>query len=446
MKNNTARVDADGPGAESARAPRVLIVEDEAIVAADLQHTVNALGYDAFATAASGADALRHAQHTTPDVVLMDIHIEGHMCGIETAQMLREQCDASIVFLTAHADEPTIERARKSRPSGYLLKPVTAPALKAAIGLALDARNRDHWSRVREMTLNLRAAELGDVLDSVTSAVLVETPELQIRHINRPFGLMFGLGDKFVPASGTDSEWLMQSIGAQAVDYSSFTTLVASLRRMRQPATCDLIRLIDGRVLERDYVPLFKGEAFRGHLWAYRDVSEREREHLAVVESAAKARPSTLIDVLTGLNNRQGFHDLADGFLRFLRRNQQRKMLFYFGLDDIKAIGERFGHNVGDQAVRDMAEVLRESFRDSDLVARFDEDEFTVLACMPPVETQAVKQRVLARLAQRNASDSRVFQLGASIGIVEHVMGEKIAALVARAQEAMQLDRRARER
>jgi diguanylate cyclase (GGDEF)-like protein len=447
MKNNAATGGAvQSRQSDPSKVPKVLIVEDEAIVAADLQHTVNSLGYDAYATAASAQEALDKAHQVTPDVVLMDIRLEGHVSGIESAVQLREECDAAIVFLTAHADDSTIERARKSRPSGYLLKPVTAPALKAAIGLAMDARNRDHWLRVREMALKLRNAEMSDVLDSITSAVLVETTDLKLRHINQPFCSMFGLGDQLAHPSGTDSEWLMQSIGAQCEEHSAFTTLVMSLRRVRKPASGDLIRLLDGRILERDYVPLYKGEVFRGHLWTYRDVTVRERERLAPVGAGAQYHQNALVDERTGLHNRQGFEDLAQGFLRFLRRNQQKKILFYLDLNGLRSINERFGNGVGDQAIRDMAGLLRQCFRDSDLIARIGGDEFVVLACMPSSETHAVKQRVLSRLANYNAAETRVYRLEASIGMVEHVTGEKLEALISRAEEAMTLDKRARKR
>jgi diguanylate cyclase (GGDEF)-like protein len=444
MKNIVATSSVVGSRAfNPSRATKVLIVEDEAIVAADLQHTVNALGYDAYATAASAEEALHRAHQIAPDVVLMDIRLEGHVSGIESAMQLREQCDTAIVFLTAHADDSTIERARKSKPSGYLLKPVTATALKAAIGLAMDARNRDHWARVREMALKLRGAELSDVLDSISSAVLVETPELKLRHINQPFCSMFGLGDQLAHPQDTDTEWLIQSIGAQCEDHTGYSTLVGSLRRQRKPASADMVRLLDGRILERDYVPLFKGQVFRGHLWAYRDVTSRERERLALVDRV-ETRQNVLIDECTGLHNRQGFNDLAQGFLRFLRRNQQKKILFFFDLDNLKSINESFGNGVGDQAVRDMAEVLRECFRDSDLIARLGGAEFVALTCMPPTGTHAVKQRVLARLECRNSEQARVYRLATSVGIVEHVAGERLEALLARAEEALLLDQRAR--
>ena len=444
MSNNAATGKAVGlKYSNPTRTPRVLIVEDEAIVAADLQQTVNALGYDAYATAASAQDALDRARHMTPDVVLMDIHLQGHVSGIESAVQLHEECDAAIVFLTAHADDATMERARKSRPSGYLLKPVTPPSLKAAIGLAMDARNREHWSRVREMALKLRDAELSDVLDSINSALLVETTDLKLRHVNQPFCSMFGLGDQSAKMTGTDSEWLMQSIGALCEEHSAFTTLVTSLRRMRKPASADLIRLLDGRVLERDYVPLFRGTNFRGHLWAYRDVSARERERLTVVETTARNRQGVLLDEQTGLYNRFGFSDLAQGFLRFLGRNQQMKILFHIDLRNLKSISERFGSGVGDQAVRDVADILRDCFRDSDLVGRVGRSEFAVLACMPRSETQSVKERVLARIKACNTADTRVYGLDVSVAMVEHVSGEKPEALLTRAVESIPISKSA---
>ena len=89
----------------AARVHSVLIVEDERIVAKDLQQTLNDMGYDAFAIASSADEALMRASEKCPDVVLMDIRIKGQRDGIETASLLRDRFGVPIVYLTAHADE-----------------------------------------------------------------------------------------------------------------------------------------------------------------------------------------------------------------------------------------------------------------------------------------------------------------------------------------------------
>jgi CheY-like chemotaxis protein len=117
--------------------PAVLVVEDESIVAHDLQQTLTGLGYDAYATAASADEAMARAAERLPSVVLVDIRIKGRVDGIKAAQLLQERFAVPIVYLTAHADDATLERAKQTRPQGYLVKPVKPAELKGAIEIAL---------------------------------------------------------------------------------------------------------------------------------------------------------------------------------------------------------------------------------------------------------------------------------------------------------------------
>ena len=117
------------------RPPRILIVEDEGIVAADLQETLNGLGYDAYAIAASGAEALAIARESPPDIALTDIRIDGHVDGIEVAAQLRREFDTAVIFVTALADDATFQRAKRTEPYAYLIKPVSGTALKTTIEL-----------------------------------------------------------------------------------------------------------------------------------------------------------------------------------------------------------------------------------------------------------------------------------------------------------------------
>ena len=102
---------------------RLLIVEDEAIVAADLQSRLPQLGYQVAGTAASGEHALALAEQVQPDLVLMDIHLPGTMDGIETAREMRARFRLPVVFLTAYAEGATLQRAKLAEPFGYILKP-----------------------------------------------------------------------------------------------------------------------------------------------------------------------------------------------------------------------------------------------------------------------------------------------------------------------------------
>src|SRR6476659_449494 len=105
-------------------APAVLIVEDEAIIALDLKDRVRRFGYEVIAIVPSAERAIAAAFELHPDVVLMDIRLEGEMDGVDAAVAIHRKLSIPIVFLTAYADEATLRRVMTDEPSGYLLKPV----------------------------------------------------------------------------------------------------------------------------------------------------------------------------------------------------------------------------------------------------------------------------------------------------------------------------------
>ena len=119
------------------RPARVLIVEDEQIVAVDLEGHLERLGYQVVDTAASGEEACEKVGRAQPDLILMDVRLDGPMDGIEAAQRIRQICEVPIVFLTAYCDAATLERAKLAEPYGYLVKPFVPSDLHAAIQMAL---------------------------------------------------------------------------------------------------------------------------------------------------------------------------------------------------------------------------------------------------------------------------------------------------------------------
>jgi signal transduction histidine kinase len=114
-----------------------LVVEDEALVALDLQERLTRMGFEVSAVVDNGADALASVARAEVDLVLMDIHIRGDRDGIETAEALRRNAGVPVVYLTAHADEATLQRAGLTEPFGYVLKPFDERDLRAALHMAL---------------------------------------------------------------------------------------------------------------------------------------------------------------------------------------------------------------------------------------------------------------------------------------------------------------------
>ena len=126
---------------------RVLVVEDERIVALDLRGALEDLGYAVVGTAATSDEALRVADERRPDLVLMDIRISGARDGIQTASMLRARYHLPVVYLTANGDADTLERALATEPAGYLVKPYNPHTLRTTIEVAFRRHEAEATQR-----------------------------------------------------------------------------------------------------------------------------------------------------------------------------------------------------------------------------------------------------------------------------------------------------------
>jgi len=165
--------------------PRIMLVEDEKVVAADIQECVTSLGYEVVGAAATGTEALRMAVKTLPDLVLMDIKLKGVLDGIDVAGALYDQLKIPVVYLTAHADAEILERAKLTAPSGYVLKPFDDRTLRTAIEIAFD-RHR------RERQLIEGGQRLAAAIGSIDEAVIVTQESGQVALMNRVAEILTG--------------------------------------------------------------------------------------------------------------------------------------------------------------------------------------------------------------------------------------------------------------
>ncbi len=116
---------------------KILVVEDENIVALELKKRLKKLGYKIPSVASSGIEAINKAEGFLPDLVIMDIRLKGDMDGTQAAQTIRERFNIPIIYLTAHSDDETLKRAKQTEPYGYILKPFEEDDLRTAIEIAL---------------------------------------------------------------------------------------------------------------------------------------------------------------------------------------------------------------------------------------------------------------------------------------------------------------------
>lgn len=123
--------------------PKILISEDEVIIAEDLAACLVDLGYQTCAID-SGEDTLEIIREKQPDLILLDINIRGEMDGIELGTRIREEFNIPFIYLTAYADKATIDRAKKTEPDGFLVKPFDEKSLRSTIEIALYKHDHTH--------------------------------------------------------------------------------------------------------------------------------------------------------------------------------------------------------------------------------------------------------------------------------------------------------------
>ncbi|AKB18549.1 MULTISPECIES: response regulator [unclassified Methanosarcina] len=122
---------------------RILIVEDEHIVAIGIKRMLKGLGYTVTGVASSGEDAISKAESTFPDLVLMDIMLKGELDGVEAAKEIKERFDVPVVYLTAYSDSNIVERVKKTGPFGYIVKPFDEKDLHSNIEIALHRYRKE---------------------------------------------------------------------------------------------------------------------------------------------------------------------------------------------------------------------------------------------------------------------------------------------------------------
>ena len=161
---------------------RILIVEDEAIIAMEIENQLQSLGYEVTSVVNTGEKAVEKTEADQPDLILMDIRIKGDKDGIDTAEKIRNKFGIPVIFSTAYLDEERIERAKITMPFGYVLKPIQERDLKVTLEMALYVAKIDAERKKAED----KTIQFGQILeDSLNEIYIFDNHNLIFSQVNR---------------------------------------------------------------------------------------------------------------------------------------------------------------------------------------------------------------------------------------------------------------------
>jgi PAS domain S-box-containing protein len=250
---------------------RIMVVEDEGVVALQIREALEGMGYDVPVVALSGEEALAKLLEVEPDLVLMDIQLKGGVSGIETARRLRRRLDVPVVYLTAFSDEVTLDQAQLTEPYGYVLKPFDEKSLHAIIQISLKKHRRMRGVRESGWWMSAVAA-------SMVEAVVICDPKGYVKFANPSAETLMG-------KSGPELLEQRLSDAVQLIDAEKRTPLTFPVSGPLLEGKSTLLgncRLVtpQGREppVEFSASPLRSPEGtLFGILYVFRETTERER-------------------------------------------------------------------------------------------------------------------------------------------------------------------------
>jgi len=384
---------------------RILIVEDEKIIAIDLQRRLERFGYNVVGMAGEGAEAVTLALELEPDIILMDIMLAGGIDGVQAAKTIKASKDIPFIFLTAYTDEKTLERAKEVQPYGYILKPFKERELYTTIDIALYKH---------EMASKLTRQErlFSAILQSINDGIIAVDMDLNVQFMNQVAEDILGVAEADVqgkslsrylnltePNSKKDILSGIVSVGER----STFFNDVALKNAVGQTLT------LDGsitRIHER-------ANATDGYLITLRDITELRRLSETLNYQSSH-------DSLTGLSNREEFGYKLGEILKNVKMIGGSHSLLVLDVDRFKAINDTCGTMAGDELLRQIASHIQTNIQRNDLSARIGADEFAIILmnCQSEDTINVGNRLQGAVMRQRFQWQSAAFPVTLSIGIV----------------------------
>lgn len=250
---------------------RILVVEDERLVALSIVRCLQGMGYEVPANVASGEEAVRKVIEMEPDLVLMDVRLNGAMDGVEAASRIRDSFHVPIVYLTAYSEEKTLERAKATEPLGYITKPFEERTLQTTVEMAL-------YKAMMDRELRRAKEKLETILRCIDEGVAVVNAAGDLEYLNPTAQRILLNAESMAPGSSLGQLFKL-------LDAETLEPLTLPVNRVlmngESVEMSDLLLLTKdhGRILIDFNLAPLRGENanIRGMVLSFRDVSERKK-------------------------------------------------------------------------------------------------------------------------------------------------------------------------
>lgn len=388
---------------------RIYIVEDERIIALDLQRRLERIGYQICGLAASGPEALAGITDQRPDLVLMDIVLQGSMDGIEVALQIRKELHIPVIFLSAYTDTETIERAKEASPLGYILKPFKERELATILEMALFKSVADNRIREKEQLFSA-------ILNSTTDAILVIGAGNEIVFLNPEAERILETTDQNAKTRTFDelvTLSCMESNETVSLTRPDNESKVFRVKNIRLTNRNKRSFIVDMTVNSEISMPLQNDTI----LVSFKDISR-----LYEITDTLKYQSSH--DTLTGLLNRNELALRLNNTLQKSPEILETASALFIDIDHFRLINDACGAQAGDQLLKETAEKIRSFMGSADYASRSGGDDFVLVHFSArgtdPMENLAtIAQGIIERTRMQPFHwNEKTYPVTLSIGIV----------------------------
>ncbi|MBN1949313.1 MAG: diguanylate cyclase [Candidatus Cloacimonetes bacterium] len=410
----------------------VLIVEDDKNIAQYMKNVLQKAGFEISGIIAFGEDAVEIVDSLNTNLVLMDINLAGETNGLKTAELISQNLDIPIIFVTANNDEETIRQAALANPYGYLLKPFNENDLKITVELAfykyehslIQKKYNDHLESLHRTATRLHNSNsLEEVIDITAQTASKFCPYDRFALYKINYNELDYIRGSYKPSLDNCEFNFLKDLAVITYDHDAPVRMnyqedsPLSVPENLSLQSCLSIRIGDLGVLQ---LVAEKNNAFHENdLRIIKLLLGHTYEAIKRVQLEQELRDQAIHDPLTNAYNRFYLYKILEKEKRLAKIKKRVVAFLMIDLNDLKKINDIYGHTIGDEVIKIVVSIISKEAGSQATIIRFGGDEFLVVISNPEFEIADLEKRIQERTAVWNRDINEYdFNISFAIGSV----------------------------